>query len=30
VIVRCCATAITGSFLDTVACELSHPAGQAG
>lgn len=30
VIVRCCATAITGSFLDTVACELGHPAGQAG
>jgi hypothetical protein len=29
VIVRCCATAITGSFLDTVACELDHPAGQA-
>ena len=26
VIVRCCVTAMTGSFLDTVACELSHPA----
>jgi hypothetical protein len=24
---RCCATAITGSLLDTVACELVHPAG---
>ena len=29
VIVRCCTTAITSSFLDTVACELDHPAGQA-
>jgi hypothetical protein len=28
-LVRCCATAITGSFLDTVACELDHPAGRA-
>ncbi len=26
-IVRCCATAITGSLLDSVACELVHPAG---
>jgi hypothetical protein len=26
VIVRCCVTAVTGSFLDTVACELNHPA----
>jgi len=29
-IVRCCATAIIGSFLDSVACELAHPAGTAG
>ena len=29
-IVRCCATAVTGSFMDSVACELSHPAGTAG
>lgn len=29
VIVHCCVTAITGSFLDTVACELGHPAGKA-
>ena len=28
-IVRCCATTVTGSFLDSVACELSHPAGTA-
>jgi hypothetical protein len=27
VIVRCCATAITGSLLDSVACKLVHPAG---
>ena len=26
-IARCCATAITGSLLDSVACELLHPAG---
>ena len=25
VIVHCCVTAITGSFLDSVACELDHP-----
>jgi hypothetical protein len=30
VIVRCCATAAIGSFLDSVACELDHPAGAAG
>ena len=30
VIARCCATAVIGSFLDSVACELSHPAGTAG
>jgi len=29
-IVRRCATAIVGSFLDPVACELVHPAGMAG
>ena len=29
-IVRCCATAVIGSFLDSVACELIHPAGMAG
>ena len=29
-IVRCCATAVIGSFLDSVACELVHPAGAAG
>ena len=29
-IVRCCATAATSSFLDSVACELIHPAGTAG
>jgi hypothetical protein len=29
-IVRCCATAVIGSFLDSVACELVHPAGTAG
>jgi hypothetical protein len=28
--VRCCATAVIGSFLDLVACELVHPAGTAG
>jgi len=28
--VRCCATAIVGSFVDLVACELTHPAGTAG
>jgi hypothetical protein len=30
VIVRCCATAVIGSFLDSVACELGNPAGTAG
>jgi len=30
VIARCCATAVIGSFLDSVACELGHPAGTAG
>ena len=29
-IVRCCATAVIGSFLDLVSCELAHPAGTAG
>jgi hypothetical protein len=29
-IVRCCATAAIGSFLDQVACALVHPAGTAG
>ena len=29
-IVRCCATTVVGSFLDSVACELVHPAGTAG
>ena len=29
-IVRCCATAVIGSFLDSVACKLVHPAGTAG
>jgi len=29
-IVRRCATAIIGSFLDSVACELVHPADMAG
>jgi hypothetical protein len=29
-VARCCATAIIGSFLDSVACELVHPAGTAG
>ena len=29
-VVRCCATAVIGSFLDSVACELVHPAGAAG
>lgn len=29
-IVRCCATAITGSLVDAVASELVHPAGTAG
>lgn len=28
VILHCCVTAITGSFLDTVACELGHPADR--
>jgi hypothetical protein len=28
--VRRCATAVIGSFLDSVACELVHPAGVAG
>jgi hypothetical protein len=27
---RCCATAVIGSFLDSVACEIVHPAGTAG
>ena len=30
VIVRCCAIAAIGSFLDQVACALVHPAGTAG
>jgi hypothetical protein len=30
VIARCCATAVIGSFLDLVACELAHPAGTTG
>ena len=30
VTVRCCATAVIGSLLDFVACELGHPAGTAG
>ena len=29
-IVRRCATAVIGSFLDSVACELVHPVGVAG
>ena len=29
-IVRRCATAVAGSFLDSVACQLVHPAGTAG
>jgi hypothetical protein len=29
-IVRCCAMAVIGSFLDFVACELVHPGGTAG
>ncbi len=29
-IVRCCAAAVIGSFLDLVACRLVHPAGTAG
>ena len=29
-IVRRCATAVIGSFLDSVACEIAHPAGAAG
>jgi hypothetical protein len=29
-IVRCCATAVIGSFVDSVACELVHPAGTGG
>ena len=28
--VRRCATAVISSFLDSVACELVHPAGMAG
>ena len=28
-VVRCCAAAVIGSFLDSVACELVHPAGVA-
>ncbi|HEY1000527.1 MAG TPA: hypothetical protein VGD83_12870 [Streptosporangiaceae bacterium] len=27
---RCCATAVIGSFLDSVSCGLTHPAGTAG
>jgi hypothetical protein len=30
VIARCCATTVIGSFLDSVACELDHPAGTTG
>jgi hypothetical protein len=30
VTVHCCVTAMTGSFLDTVACELGHPAAVPG
>ena len=30
VIARCCATAVIGSFLDSVAWELGRPAGTAG
>jgi len=30
VIVRCCATAVIGSFMDSVACELGHPPGTVG
>jgi hypothetical protein len=29
-IARCLATAVIGSFLDSVACQLVHPAGTAG
>ena len=29
-VVRCCATAVIASFVDSVACELVHPAGTAG
>jgi hypothetical protein len=29
-IVRRCAMAVIGSFLDSVTCELVHPAGMAG
>jgi hypothetical protein len=29
-VVRCCATTVIGSFLDSVTCELVHPAGTAG
>ena len=29
-IVRLCGTAVIGSFLDSVACELVHPADTAG
>jgi hypothetical protein len=28
--VRRCATVVAGSFLDSVACQLAHPAGTAG
>jgi hypothetical protein len=28
--VRCCATAVMGSFVDSVACQLVHPAGTTG
>lgn len=30
VIARCCASAMIGSFLDSVACALGHPAGTEG
>lgn len=29
-IVRCCAAAAIGNFLDSMACTLVHPAGTAG
>ena len=29
-VVRCCATTVIGSFLDSVTCELLHPAGATG
>ena len=28
-IARCCATTVIGSFVDSVACKLDHPAGTA-